>query len=271
MLYQHENSVGKNFYECIQYHDFYYVPHMHRHPELIYVREGEVLVESSGGCVETIGKGEYALVLPNCIHGYTTPNHSLVDVCIFSQDYASSFFKDVRGKKADRTRFLCRPAISELVTREMFVTDRAPDLYLMKSMVYAVLHEYHNQVTFSKVESKNELLLNQIVGYVEANYTEDITLKGMGEALGYEPHYLSRYFHDRIPMHFSKYVNWYRVDMATELLRNTELPITEIAARSGFQSLRSFNRVYRDFTGITPSEEVRLPLGGAHQSYLMQE
>lgn len=262
MLYQHENSIGKNFFECIRYDNFYFVPHMHRHPELIYVHEGEVCVES-GDMKEMIGKGEYALILPNHIHGYYTPEHSLVDVCIFSQDYASSFFKEVRGKKADKTRFLCRDVITAFVVGELFVTDHKPDFYLMKSMVYAVLHEYRSQVVFSQIESKNELLIDQIVRYVDSNYTEDITLKSMGEALGYEPHYLSRYFHSRIPMHFSKYVNWYRVDTAIELLRNTELPVTEIATRSGFQSIRSFNRVYRELTGISPSEEVRPKEGRA--------
>lgn len=256
MLYQHQNSVGKNFFECIRYDNFYYVPHMHRHPELIYVHEGEVLVITNE-IQEVIKAGEYALILPNQIHEYRTPEHSLVDVCIFSQDYAPLFFKEIRGKKADRTRFMCRPLISDYLIGELFVTDHIPDFYLMKSMIYGVLHEYRGQVVFSQKESKNELLIEQIVRYVHSNYTEDISLKSMGEALGYEPHYLSRYFHSRIPMHFSKYVNWYRVDMATELLRNTDLPVTEVATRSGFQSLRSFNRVYREFTGITPSEEVR--------------
>lgn len=257
MLYQYQNSVGKEFYECIRYENFYFVPHMHRHPELIYVLEGSVVIETTDAA-EIISRGEYALILPNQIHGYTTPDRSLVDVCIFSQDYAPLFFKEIRGKKAGCTRFVCRPLISDYLTGELFHKEHAPDFYLMKSLIYGVLHEYRSQVSFSHNENKNELLIEQIVRYVDNHYTEEISLKSMSEALGYEPHYLSRYFHSRIPMHFSRYVNWYRVDTATELLRNTELPITEIAARSGFQSIRSFNRVYREFTGIAPSEETRL-------------
>lgn len=256
MLYQHQNSAGKNFFEYIQCQDFNYVPHMHRHPELIYVREGEILVQFGEG-FEKVGVGEFALILPNCIHGYTTPVHSVIDVCIFSQDYATSFFKELRGRKADHTRFRCRDSISHLIVQELFVTDCAPELFLMKSLVYAILHEYCGQVVFTTVESKNEQLIDRIVRYVDDNFTEEITLKSMGDELGYEPHYLSRYFRSRIHMNFTKYVNWYRVDRATGLLRNTELPITEIAMKSGFQSLRNFNRVYREFTGITPSEEIR--------------
>lgn len=257
MLYQHQNSIGKNFFEYIQYENFYYVPHMHRHPELIHVKAGEVCVEA-GEEAESVREGEYALILPNCIHSYSTPMHSVVDVCIFSQDYAASFFHELRGKKADRARFLCRDSISRLVGQELFVTGAAPEFYLMKSLVYAVLSEYYRQVVFTTLETKNELLIEQIIRYVDDNYTENITLKGMAEALGYEPHYISRYFHSRIHMNFAKYVNWYRVNMATELLRNTELPVTEIAMKSGFQSIRNFNRVYREFTGNTPSEEMNL-------------
>ena len=47
------------------------------------------------------------------------------------------------------------------------------------------------------------------------------------------------------------------IDICAQNRAPHDLPITEVATRSGFQSLRSFNRVYRDFTGIAPSEEVR--------------
>ena len=54
-------------------------------------------------------------------------------------------------------------------------------------------------------------------------------------------------------MHFSRYVNLYRVERATNLLMNTDMSITEIALSSGFQSIRSFNRVYLELTGLSPS------------------
>ncbi len=256
MLYQHKNSVGSQFFECIRYEDFYWVAHMHRNPELIYVHEGEVHVQW-GGEEEMVKQGEYALILPNQIHEYHTPEHSLVDVCIFSQDYTPLFFNEIRGQKSTKIRFTCSPLLHAYLQKELFVTDHTPELYLMKSLLYGVLCEYRRQVDFIRMESKNEELFDQIVRYVDANYRENISLKDMAETLGYEPHYLSRYFHSRIHMHFSQYVNWYRVDAATDLLHSTDLSITEIAARSGFQSIRSFNRVYREFTGIAPSEEAR--------------
>lgn len=256
MIYQTHNSVGQNYFECIRYKDFFFVAHMHRHPELIYVEAGEILIQTDGR-TETIRTGEFALILPNRIHAYSTPAHSMVYVCIFSDSFVPHFAREIRGKQADSSRFLCRSAITEFIRQELLVTDRVPELYLMKSTLYAVLGEYLRQASFSPFSNKDTQLLDQIVRYIDENYMDNITLKSMAQVLGYEQHYLSRYFHSYIPMHFSQFVNWYRVDAATELLRNTDLSITEIAARSGFQSIRSFNRVYLELTGVTPSNAVK--------------
>lgn len=209
-------------------------------------------VEADGG-EELIGAGEFALILPNRIHAYTTPESSVVHVCIFSEDFVPQFSREIRGKRPASTRFTCRESIVAFVRKELFVSVGTPELYTLKGALYALLGEYLQQTELYTVGGKSERLLDQIVHYIGENFRENITLRTMAEALGYEQHYLSRYFHSFIPMHFSRYVNWYRVDAATELLRNTDLPVTEIAARSGFQSLRSFNRVYLELTGTTPT------------------
>ena len=260
MLYQSHNSIGQNYFECLRYVDFKYVPHMHRHPELVRVVEGEVTVHYDGK-TERVPAGEYALIPPNIVHAYETAQHSLVDVCIFSQAYAPAFFREIQDKRLARTRFTCRESVADFTARELFVTDHIPDFYTLKSTLYAVLGEFLSCAVF-EATGKSSALMEKVVRYIAENYTEDITLSSMAAALGYEQHYLSRCFHALIPMHFSRYVNWYRVDAATELLHNTDLSITEIALRSGFQSIRSFNRVYLDLTGQRPSRAAGKNLAG---------
>jgi AraC-like DNA-binding protein len=256
MIYQTHNSVGQNYLECLHYKDFFFVAHMHRHPELIYVEDGEIIIQTDNR-TETVRTGEYALILPNRIHAYQTPVYSSVYVCIFSEDFVPHFARETRGKRATTSRFLCRDTVTEFVRREFLVTDRIPELYTVKASLYALLGEYLKQTEFSAAGSKDMQLLDQIVRYIDEHYTDNISLKSMAQDLGYEQHYLSRYFHSYIPMNFSQFVNWYRVDAATELLRNTDLSVTEIAARSGFQSLRTFNRVYLNLTGVTPSGHLK--------------
>jgi transcriptional regulator GlxA family with amidase domain len=51
-----------------------------------------------------------------------------------------------------------------------------------------------------------------------------------------------------------RYLLTRRIERATALLRDTDLPITEIAFRTGWRSLGTFGRTFRDITGTSPGE-----------------
>ena len=57
-------------------------------------------------------------------------------------------------------------------------------------------------------------------------------------------------------MTFSQYLNIIRLEKAIQLLNhNTEnLSITQIASSCGFDTIRHFNRVFKDFTGLSPRQ-----------------
>ncbi|QBK06293.1 AraC family transcriptional regulator [Hylemonella gracilis] len=54
-----------------------------------------------------------------------------------------------------------------------------------------------------------------------------------------------------LPPH--RYLLTRRIERALTLLRDTELPITEIGFQTGWESLGSFGRAFRDITGLSPS------------------
>jgi len=253
MLYQRKNSIGTFYFEYIRYHNFHFESHMHRHPELIYVESGELTLHLQGKTI-TVPAGTYAWIPSNWIHAYETKDTSEVGVCIFSEDFVPVFAKEVRARKPDTVLFTCRSSVDAFVRAELFVEDAVPDIYTLKAALYAVAGEILSQIHFEKASAKNEIVLDRIVSYVAEHFCEDITLRKTADALGYEVHYLSKLFHAEIPMHFSHYVNLYRVDAATELLQRNDLTIAEIAAASGFQSVRTFNRVFLDITGKTPGQ-----------------
>ncbi|MGC3981084.1 MAG: helix-turn-helix transcriptional regulator [Steroidobacteraceae bacterium] len=55
-----------------------------------------------------------------------------------------------------------------------------------------------------------------------------------------------------VPPH--RYLLTRRIERATALLRDTALPITDIAFQTGWKSLGTFGRIFRDITGESPSE-----------------
>ena len=253
MIYQTHNSVGQYYFECIRYSNFNFVPHMHRHPEVFCVREGSLAVIMNGKR-EVFNKGDYGWIPSNFIHAYENIDNSVVDICIYSEDFVPSFSKEIRKKFPDRAKFNCRYTVSRFVNDELFVSDREVDIFTRKAALYAISGEILKQISFSDMSAKNETLTDRIVRYVAENYTENISLKAIAKELGYEERYVSRCFHNTVPMHFSAYVNLFRVDHAIALLQNTDLSVSEVSMESGFQSIRSFNRVFREVTGKTPKD-----------------
>lgn len=55
-----------------------------------------------------------------------------------------------------------------------------------------------------------------------------------------------------VPPH--RYLLTRRIERATALLRDTDLPITEIALQTGWASLGTFGRIFRDITDASPGE-----------------
>lgn len=76
----------------------------------------------------------------------------------------------------------------------------------------------------------------------------------MATALGFSPYALSRAFSSVLHTNFNGYLNGIRLSYARERLENSDRPITEIALDSGFSSLRTFNRVFREQLSMSPRE-----------------
>lgn len=253
MIYQSHNSNSGNYFQCVKYENFFFVPHIHRHPELIYVQEGSVCVDL-GDRLESVNAGEYALIFSNCRHGYHSPEPSLVYVCIFSEDNVPAFAKKIKGMLPKSIRFHCRESITDFALKELFSENRLPDALMLKAGLYAVLSEFLNQAELEPFRNKSDDIVDKMIQYIAENYTEDISLASMAEALGYEKHYLSRCFNAKLKSGFSQYVNWYRIDHAKNLLSNTSLSVSEIALQSGFRTIRSFNRSFLNFVGTVPTD-----------------
>ena len=66
--------------------------------------------------------------------------------------------------------------------------------------------------------------------------------------------YLSRTLNQGLEMNFNRFINLLRIDHAKEMMLQGNLNLLEISEASGFNSKATFNRVFRDLTGATPSQ-----------------
>lgn len=105
----------------------------------------------------------------------------------------------------------------------------------------------------SKKEKKDHIT-SFVFDYLEQHYAHDITLDMMADKLNITRSYLSTYFKEKTGTYFVDYVNLIRVSRAKELLSCSDVKIQDAAARVGYQNINSFNRMFKKFTGVTPSE-----------------
>ena len=77
-------------------------------------------------------------------------------------------------------------------------------------------------------------------------------VRRLASVSGVSPAHFARSFATAFGAPPHRYLLTRRIERATALLRDTELPITEIAFETGWNSLGTFGRVFRDITGESP-------------------
>lgn len=261
LYYQAENSTGNYHYDPVWYDDIFFHYHFHQNLELLYVQEGtvEVILEHRR---EKVPRGFCALILPNQIHSYRSVGRSRCWIGVFSQDYVGDFSGKTQGSEGARASFPCPEALLPLFESALLSPDpdlgEFPTICLRKACLYAVCSQYLSCPGQRLLPAaKEKKLSHQILEIISENFTANLTLADIARRLGYDYHYLSRFFHAIFGSNFRTFLGRYRYEQAVYLLSHTGLSITEVALRSGFQSIRSFNRLFREFSGVPPREFVK--------------
>lgn len=97
-------------------------------------------------------------------------------------------------------------------------------------------------------------IIYRTVSYIGKNFKEEISLDIMAKDLGVSKYSLSRVFSSTFHTNFNQYLNEHRLNYAVSLLEYSDKSITEICLEAGFQSQRTFNRVFQEKYRRTPRE-----------------
>jgi len=90
--------------------------------------------------------------------------------------------------------------------------------------------------------------------FIEEHSREELSLTKVAKAVNMNANHLSENFKQVTGIKFVDYVAHARFKNACDLLRNSRLRISEIAFAVGFQSLSQFNRVFKRFSGESPTQ-----------------
>ncbi len=95
---------------------------------------------------------------------------------------------------------------------------------------------------------------------MERHFKENLTLSKVADALYVSKYTLSGIFSRILGTSFNDYLNGLRINLAVQLLENSDSTVTDIAYEAGFGNVRTFNRAFMKLIGVTPTEYRRMHL-----------
>ncbi len=142
-------------------------------------------------------------------------------------------------------------------SKDVPVDQTRPLEQALSAAVYFLLME-HFATGGDSHESKNKerKIFFKTLDYVNAHFTEPINVSVLSKELFYPRGKLSAIFTKYSGARLGDYINGLRLQRANELLSVGE-SITNAAFLSGFQNIRSFNNIYKDVMGVSPSEYLK--------------
>ena len=234
-------------------------PHIHPHLEMVYMTEGCTMA-SLDGKEYPVEKGDLYLSFPNQIHFYHDQGETAEYVLIFAGELFPDFAELFRNKAAldPVVRHDRLPEDLYLRLRQVYERSRsgnANDMVAARGFMLTVLADVLPLMRLTDTPVSQDSIKSVLI-YCMENYTEPLTLETLAEDLHLSKYYISHIFQKRLGTGFSEFLNGLRLDHACGLLSRGR-SVTEVAYASGFSSIRSFNRIFMEKMGMTPSQYIR--------------
>lgn len=259
-----------------------------RHDEDLYIHTHEdfcelviVLNGSASHIVDDekfqISKGDVFVIGNNTSHGYQDTNDFRICNIMYRLDnlfpgsyditrsagfhalfllepYVSKEYKfysrlKLQQKDFDKVCFMVDTMTSEFQDKldgwRTLLQSSFMTLVVMLSRLYDFKQEFH------KVDIIN---IAQAISYIEKHYTEEISIRMLAELSHYSERHFIRIFRDTYHATPMNYIISLRIRNSCLLLKDRNLPISDIALRCGFDNSNYFSRIFKKQLGITPTQ-----------------
>lgn len=249
-------------------------PHCHPQVEFIYSKNGITNIGIDNALIE-LHTGEIVFFSPGQTHYFLPSPNSERYVLLFDLSILNSSFLTPESEKELFTFFEDRVHFSgdwplDLQKKVQTILDslyhKISDLHHpnyellvigMISLLSFELMEGLPKKEEAGVQLANRyqddlVLLNEIVKFVKENYCERITIKTISDHIGFNQYYFTKFFKKLTGKTFMTFLNDYRIQQAKYILANEKFPMSEVSARSGFESIKTFHHSFKSRVGQSP-------------------
>ncbi len=249
--------------------------HSHTFFELLFVYEGKCQ-QKINHTTCNLQTGDICIIPPEIKHSVLVNDDSIIiNVLLYKdslhsdfyqflnwQNILSSFFLDhIYSRKANdyiifhtgndyeiRRAFLY--ILWESINREVHFSQMiASTLHLVFGLL---IRNYDKSVEMPSFARKSDEQRHAIQQYIQAHYN-DVSLDDIAAKFQYSPEYTSSLIKEATGMTFTEIVQKIRIEQAEDMLKNTNMSISDIAIQIGYSSPEYFNRLFKKVHNMTPS------------------
>ncbi|WP_181995505.1 AraC family transcriptional regulator [Clostridium sp. AM58-1XD] len=101
---------------------------------------------------------------------------------------------------------------------------------------------------------RSDKTIERLKEYVRTHLGEDISLQDLADYSQMSPSYVSRLFKKHLNIGFVEYLNTLRINRAKRLLEDTQMTVEQVGFQVGFNNVRSFMRLFKQYEGTSPGQ-----------------
>ncbi len=255
-FYESQNNI----FDVFESKNLEFPEHLHSHIEITFVCKGKLTVRIMGRPWE-LTEGDCVVIFPQQVHSYQSMEENLTRLFLLDYSLAGSYLNSIRtyvpscpfilSKNLPEDAMLAIKRLCKLACNRLEPNDFAVCSAWVQVLFAAIfpllMLEKRNQ-------SEGEELVCRLLQYIMAHFQEPLTLEILARKLHISKYYISHIFSNRLKINFRQYLNRIRLEYVIQLMKTTTSSLTDLWAEAGFNSQRSFNRVFVDVIGMTPME-----------------
>lgn len=257
--YEKRKYAGEELVWVGRYKNLNNISHWHTEHEIIACQSGtaRVLIDSK---LFLINENQCVFCPAGSVHHIDSDMSTILVVCIFDRGLTKSITKGMRLKSPvfdDKYG-----AINTLLSIHNELNLNRP-FYVIRtcSMLITLIIDIFREEQLTENGNENLSALTrykELLNWIDKNY-EFISFQDAADFMKLSEAYFSRYFKKMSGTTFSKYLNYVRIERAVNiLLAERGNSNTSLMLKCGFNTIRSFNRAFKEVTGYSPK---KLPTG----------
>ena len=254
MIAKYEQSVlsGRSQVSVQRYEGLQNLPHWHIESELIFAEKGSAEVMTDNN-LYGLSEGYCVFIRSGAVHYIKAESDSVISVMKIDSQLISAEFGTLAPICPLLENKYDVSDTFEKIRQEISNGEKYYEVICSGLALALTAKIFRSEKTSSAENSSGSGAYKKLLRIISERFA-DITFDEAAEIMCFSKPYFSKYFRRMSGMTFSEYLNIVRVSEAVKMLSKGGMSAGETAVAAGFGTIRSFNRVFRQYTGFTPRE-----------------